>query len=554
MEQELPLSSELSGASKFIEGWRLFKEYSCIGCHKIGGHKRPERIGPVLTSIGSKVRKDWLVKWLKNPKDYLPKAKMPRFNLSDEESGYIADYLLSNGDVIPAKVGIQRKTLDSPVKPENDVTKPSAKQKKEGEILITSLGCLGCHTINNKGNDFAPAFTDIGNKVKPDWLYRFLKKPKAYDSKTIIPDFMLPDKEIPSIVTYLMSLKKDNPPLIPPLDKGGDRGVMHLSKRRSGGVKRDEGRFYENIEKGKKLVKDLGCSGCHEIEEFPSGYDAPPLDGIGSKRVDELTFGNLSNVEKTLINWLLIKVADPKRFATDKIVTRMPYYDFSKEQIEALVTFLLSIRNNSLPPKYMKTLIDPEKTEMRGKNIIEKYNCLGCHKINNSGRDIAPDLTNEGRKSRPEWLFNFLKNPYKIRPLPVLKARMPNFNLSEKEIDTIIKYLTSVSGESYPYSFEPKKEIYSEDIWNGEKLYQEIFACGGCHVVNGQGGEVGPEHTDLASRLKREWIEQWLKNPQAIQPDVRMPRFTFKDWEFEALTNYLMSLGRYRFVQVKHRD
>lgn len=157
----------------------------------------------------------------------------------------------------------------------------------------------------------------------------------------------------------------------------------------------------------------------------------------------------------------------------------------------------------------------------------------------------------EAKKSRPEWLFTFLKRPYKIRPLPMLKAGMPNFNLPDSEVTAIIEYLSSISEEPYPYNFEPKKEIGQEDVWNGEKLYQEIFACSGCHTVNGHGGQVGPDHTDLASRLKRDWIRQWLQNPQAIKPDVSMPRFKFRDWEFEALTDYLMTLGKNRFVDIK---
>jgi mono/diheme cytochrome c family protein len=117
-------------------------------------------------------------------------------------------------------------------------------------------------------------------------------------------------------------------------------------------------------------------------------------------------------------------------------------------------------------------------------------------------------------------------------------------------MNTLVEYLAFVSGEPYPFYLELKKEIHSDDIWGGEKLYKEVFACSGCHSLKGLGGTVGPDHTDLASRLKRQWIEKWLINPQAIKPDVRMPRFKFKDWEFEALTNYLMTLGNNRFVKV----
>jgi mono/diheme cytochrome c family protein len=516
MQQALPLSAGLQGAPVFTEGWRLFQEYSCIGCHKLSGYKRPERIGPPLNKIGSKVKKEWLIRWLKNPKDYLPYTKMPRYIISDEEISYIVSFLMSLRSKYEKRAPLLK-------------MRNNRNEQNRGKVFIKSLGCLGCHIIGREGVRFGPDLTNIGNKVRPEWLYQFLKKPKDYDPKTIIPDFVLSEDEISSIVAYLMSLKKDEKPI-------------HTNTQ------------PEDIEKGKRLISELGCTGCHEIKGIPFKYNAPEFDGIGDKRVDELTFGNIKGVEKTLINWMKIKVMEPERFATDKIITRMPTYDFNEEQGEALVTFLLSLRKNSIPVTYKKGLFDPDSARMKGEKTLERYNCLGCHKINNKGGSIAPDLTNEAKKSRPEWLFNFLKKPYKIRPEPILKAKMPNFNLPDKDVKAIIEYLAYIAKEPYPYNLDKKKEIYLDDIRAGEKLYHEIFACIGCHTVNGRGGQVGPEHTDVASRLKRQWLEQWLKNPQAIKPDVRMPRFKFKDWEFEALTDYVMTLGRYRFVQPKKID
>ena len=559
MGLELPLSSKLDGASMFIEGWRLFKEYNCIGCHKLAGDKRPARIGPALTLISSKVNRAWLVKWLRKPKDYLPNAKMPAFKLSDEEIGYIADYLMEG--VVSSKNF--KNPPSSPFIKGGLILSPSlAKRGKgrfldEGKTLVSSLGCLGCHIINKKGNGFAPDLSGIGNKVKPEWLFQFLKKPKNYDPKTIIPDLAIQENEIESIAAYLMSLKKDkhdmeNPPTSP-FVKGGFILSPSLAKR-------GKGRFYEskllpeNIEKGRRLVKELGCTGCHVIENFPLWYDAPELNGIGSKRIDEVVFNNVKGAEKTLINWLKIKVMNPERFAAGNIVTRMPNYGFNKEQTEAIVAFLLSIKRDSVSPEYIKTLIDPESAEMRGKKTFERYNCAGCHRMNNEGGGIGPDLTKEAKKSRPEWLFSFFKKPYKLRPSPILKAAMPDFNLFDKEGRDIIEYLAFVSKEPYPYLTEQKKKADLDDIRAGEKLYHEIFACIGCHIVNGFGGQIGPEHTDAASRLRRQWIEQWLKNPQSIQPDVRMPRFKFKDWELKALTDYLMTLGGYRFIEMKGID
>lgn len=539
-DQQLPLNVNLKGAPKYIYGWKLFNEYNCIGCHKLTGYERPERIAPALNAIGRKVSKAWLAAWLKNPKDYLPETRMPRYNLGDEEVGYVSDYLMSLNapDVLrnpPSPPFAKGWDLESPPLAKGDIGGFFDNASIiDGEISFIALGCNGCHLIDGKGTAFGPDLSDIGNKVKPDWLYQFLKDPRSYDPDTIIPDFKVPEKEIPGMAAYLMSFKNDE-------NNSVGRSFIKVTTELS-----------SDVDNGRQLVNKLGCTGCHKIENLPQGYDAPELDGIGSKRIDELFFNNINGVEKTLINWMKIKLMEPGRFSTDNIVTRMPDYNFNEEQSEALAVFLLSIRNDSIPAKYQRKLIDRETAEMRGQRIIEKYNCLGCHRINREGAEIGPDLTGEAKKSRPEWLFNFLKQPHKIRPAPVLKAGMPDFNLSDEEVIIVIEYLANVSGESFPYNADMKKSISMEDVRDGEKLYVEIFACVSCHIVEGAGGEVGPEHTDLASRLRRQWIEQWLRNPQAIKPDVRMPRFKFKDWEFEALTNYLMTLGQYRFLQSKN--
>jgi mono/diheme cytochrome c family protein len=513
MDQGLPSTSQLKGAAKFTEGWKLFMKNSCLGCHSLTGYKRPDRIAPALTNISSKVSRDWLITWLKNPKDYLPGTKMPQYSLNDEDISYIADYLMSRAMLQRAPAGY--------AVPSNNVV------IKNGKELVNSLGCLGCHKLMGQGNDFAPDLSGIGKKADPDWLYRYLKKPGGHDANTAMPDLQLSNNEAQLLTAYL---------------------TWNKNAREEKGLKETSS---ENIEKGKKLVKEYGCTGCHEIEALPSGHIAPELDGIGDKRVDELVFNIAKRTDKTLISWLKTKVFAPGTFATETIVTRMPDYNFTEKEGEALVTFLLSLKNDKLPLKYIKTLISPSDATARGREAIERHNCLGCHRIGNEGGNIGPDLTAEGKKSRPEWLYAFLKAPYKIRPRPIMQAGMPVFNLPDEDIRAIVKYLSLISEEPYPYSVEAKNETDEDGIWSGEKLYREVFACSGCHTVKGLGGIVGPDHTDLASRLKRQWIRQWLRDPQAIKPDVRMPRFQFQDWEFEALTNYLMMLGEQRFVRVK---
>ncbi len=513
MPQSMPLDTVFKDALTLSRGWQLFNKYNCVACHKLTGYKRPEHIAPSLSKIGSKVKREWLFRWLKKPEDYFPDTRMPLYRFTDQDMADIASYLFELKD----------KDFQIPL----GFIPDDKKLIQKGKILFESIGCLGCHKINDKGVSFGPDLSDIGNKVRPEWLYQFLKNPKSYDPKTIIPDFRLNKEDIPAITAYLISLKKEEPQR---------KEVVNTS-------------LSGDKERGKKLINDYGCLGCHEIEKLQFQYIAPPLDGIGDKRVEELAFGNVRDIERSLEAWLRLKVTEPGKFTTEKMIMRMPKFNLNKEQAEAMVVYLSGIRKEDINDGYKKDIFDPDDILLNGKKIFEKYNCLGCHKIKDKGGEIGPELTNEGKKSRPEWLFRFFKGPWKIRPEPILRARMPDFNFSDREAEIIIEYLSYLSEEPYPYILEERRKVYPEDIYDGEKLYREVFACIACHRINGRGGEIGPDHTDLASRLKREWIEKWVKDPTSINPDVRMPRFKFEDWQFKAIVNYLMTLGRYRFVE-----
>jgi len=127
-----------------------------------------------------------------------------------------------------------------------------------------------------------------------------------------------------------------------------------------------------------------------------------------------------------------------------------------------------------------------------------------------------PNLTGEGRKVQQEWLYHFLQNPTTIRPW--LKIRMPSFDFNAKQTNMTIRYFRSM--DKLPMQIEtPTKIVRTTEQ---QKLGKEVFAqyqCAACHVV----GKV-PEGKDLGSlapdfrltktRLRYEWLEDWLKYPQ----------------------------------------
>jgi cytochrome c2 len=96
---------------------------------------------------------------------------------------------------------------------------------------------------------------------------------------------------------------------------------------------------------------------------------------------------------------------------------------------------------------------------------------------NNDGRarhGLPPTLIREGERVQPEWLFRFLRNPGMVRPQfnlegliekGILALRMPRFNMSEEDAQTIVNYFAAVDrmdnpafGVTYPYLALPQRQ------------------------------------------------------------------------------------------------
>ncbi|MET0517031.1 MAG: c-type cytochrome [Nitrospiraceae bacterium] len=76
----------------------------------------------------------------------------------------------------------------------------------------------------------------------------------------------------------------------------------------------------------------------------------------------------------------------------------------------------------------------------------------------------------------------------------------------------------------------------------GKQLYFNKYGCNGCHKVNDEGGKVGPALDRAGFRLNPTWVYRWLRNPQAMKPDTRMPSLGLNDADAKAVSMYLRTL------------
>jgi mono/diheme cytochrome c family protein len=337
---QIPSHIAFPQAPVLSRGKNLYLAKGCRGCHELAGVARPASIAPVLSRVGEKVNGLWLARWLKRPKDYLPDTIMPFFDLPPEEIAALQTFLL------------HRQGKDPAAGPTAGPTDAAAGQKLFGEV-----GCLGCHKVADRGVTFGPDLSRVAEKIGLPWLMPWIKNPLSYDPETVMPDFRLEPGQLQDIAAYVLTMGKKETSPEPALDPA-------------------------KIEIGKKYFSQRGCTGCHTMEGFALGFKkAPEHTGFGDKRVDELDFGNVTDIPGTRADWVLAKEKSPRIFSTETIHLIMPNFELSDAEAEALRVFVLSFTEQHLPVEYKKNFWAPDDPLLSGMRTVERFNCIGCHKI-----------------------------------------------------------------------------------------------------------------------------------------------------------------------------
>jgi nitric oxide reductase subunit C len=106
----------------------------------------------------------------------------------------------------------------------------------------------------------------------------------------------------------------------------------------------------------------------------------------------------------------------------------------------------------ALPQRDNRGAITPEVA--LGKKIWEDNNCLGCHTLLGEGAYYAPELGNVYLRRGGD----FIKTWMKIQPTGTPGRRqMPQFNLSEEELDALVaflKYSSEINTANWPPNIE----------------------------------------------------------------------------------------------------
>ena len=84
--------------------------------------------------------------------------------------------------------------------------------------------------------------------------------------------------------------------------------------------------------------------------------------------------------------------------------------------------------------------------------------------------------------------------------------------------------------------------VGGEDIAKGIALFEGL-GCFGCHETKGFGKDrnsmIGPDLTEIGSKVNPGWLLEWLRNPKHFRPSTRMPDFRLEEEDAMAITSYL---------------
>ncbi len=549
-------------AINWVEGERMFEQLGCQGCHLVVGYEDMPKIGPYLKLASAKLDSSWAVRWITDPHTFRPHTRMPNFMFSRADATAVAAYLLQSST---KESQDWVKAHPEPATLEADLKNPA--MIEEGKGLFESVGCKGCHAIEpdqfgtpvgdatnfkptqaRTAKDFAPNLSKIAEKTDARWVYYWLKNPRDFSPHTAMPSLRLSDHETAALTAFLMTRG----------EKEEDAGVSAMLSDPS------------EATQGAALIRKYGCFGCHEIE----GMDKESRIGVelttfGSKHLDEMFFGDRTDIPETWNDWTFHKLQEARIYATKDVEQLMPNFDLQDPDILNLRVFLAGLVEGKVPERYRAPGTDKQNEIVAGRRMVNYYNCVGCHIVENRGGYIRrfysedeinfapPILNGEGAKAQPGWLFTFLQGPTPIRPW--LKVRMPTFQFASSEDDTIVNYLTALADLQVPYEFLNASAIPADTLQAGAKLMsKDYFNCFSCHQQGDRKPEGPPSGwaPDLGlahARLNPDWILQWLHNPQAIQPGTKMPSFYpggpddilggKEDQQIKAIRDYIFWFG-----------
>lgn len=422
----------------YDKGKIIYGQSICSICHKANGRggAHTEMYAPELSRVGSKVKKEWLKKWLQNPQTLFTNSRMSRYRFSDQDIDALSEYLI--GEYVDWDMEELKLT-------ESVLIEDSSRTK--GATLIKEYGCFGCHDIEGMEDiqeigpylkideieeRVADELTSFGDKsmeefdfgklvdvprTRLEYLIRKLADPQSFRDDAKMPLYAFSDDESEALVTLILGFSKEEP-------------LVQYRVEKKDNDYEPPGEFGE-------VVDDIKCLNCHRIFGKGENY-APDLSIEGSK----VQSNWLRNYLRTPDIIRPLSEQMPKFNLGKDMQTTMS--KLSKNEIDILSDYILAVLVSDEIPKNLFEGEDISASEVeRGKKLYLQKGCQACHQIGAEGGAVGPALTSVGSRLTPGYIYKHLLNP----KIANKATREPNLGLTEDEALILTKFLISLNLE-----------------------------------------------------------------------------------------------------------
>ena len=546
-------------------GKELFETRGCLACHSIGDpeSKLGGDFAANLQKVGEKANFDYIVRWIHNPRErwapYCPKEKrdlteddykkhnlpyvfdtelhsrcpndgaelqvqnmtvMPNFRLSETDARDIATYLFS---------------LSSPPQYDAASFMDDPQLKDKGHTLIKQYGCAGCHEIKGFEDEqrIGKELTVEGATPIERLDFALLTKPaeeghdplKLRSATSESGAEPAPKEEEKSWYNHkgFFEHKISEPSIY---DRGKEKDpkdrlrmprpyltpewrnaltTFLMGSVGAEGANVPESLFYtpddtrrQDIQNGWWVIKKYNCMGCHQLQ-------------VGQKSVvEELSIykGNPELLPPRLSSegarvdpaWLLRFLHDP------------------------------SLSGEKTPAQQAAINNAEQTAGTGGAQATASPNASGGQDSGASGTGAAP--ADGGRVASP--VSGHLKSQPGLDRngvRPYLKFRMPTFNFSPNELQTLVRFFMAMSGQQEPYIKEPLQPLTEQEKLTARQMFTSGTPCLKCHITGDAAHDataIAPNFLLAGERLKPEWTFRWLLDPSQISPGTAMPTGLFK--------------------------
>lgn len=404
-------------------GEETVKTVGCLSCHKVG--ELGSDFAPALDSVGTKVSANYLYEWIENPKKYDPDTTMPSLRLSQTELKNVVAYLMNLQNDTPNVVSdsIGEALVD------------------EGEKLVRTYGCFGCHEISGFENEskvgadlgeFGAKLADeldFGDTVDihhnwHEWTVGKITNPRRYQTRRIVsrmPVFetLKNNAEDAKAIAVLLKSFQPNPyPLNYQFDHSAEPSRVERQKI---------------IDAGRRVAKKYNCKGCHEMEREGGDYRNVIVahEGLDQTTAKQFAPPTLqAQGARVYPDWLFNFLKEPSQIRYG-LKVRMPTFGMSDEEATTLVKYFSALDNEPFP---YETIAKPEPTaaDLRlGKRIFDELKCDSCHPSQGEfipeGSDKAgrPDLSLAKERLKADWLIDWMKDPQTFQPGTAMPQAWP---------------------------------------------------------------------------------------------------------------------------------